>query len=110
MTLTPDSSDKELAHLVLNRTATGSSTRFAAAALGCYLLQRSPEQALHPRPASAGLSPTSFGHHRRTLSDLGEYRGIMALCRLLPMGYEIKQVRSEKGEWGLGGTYVYYKS
>ena len=84
-------------HLVLSRTATGSSARFAAAALATYLLDPTARE---QGAAAKGGSPTSSGDDagggrsakrlRRTNSDLGEYRCIMSVSRLLPGGMEVK--------------------
>jgi hypothetical protein len=83
-------------HLVLSRTATGSSARFAAAALATYHLDPTTRE---QGAAAKGGSPTSsddVGNGRsakrlkRTNSDLGEYRGIMSVSRLLPGGMEVK--------------------
>jgi hypothetical protein len=113
----------KVVHLVLSRTATGSSARFAAASLCTYLLAQGPEGKL-PEPLSSaalsgpngssparsasspargpsrGLSPAkppapgggSPPHKRlkRSMSDLGEYRGIISVSRLLPKGTEVK--------------------
>ncbi|GBF92770.1 paladin [Raphidocelis subcapitata] len=128
-------------HLVLSRTATGSSARFAAASLCTYLLAMGPEGRLpdhmaaggaaaaaaagaaagaspaRSSPAAAaaaahaharGLSPAKPGSAaaaaaaaagpgsppakrlKRSMSDLGEYRGIVSVTRLLPRGTDVK--------------------
>ena len=100
-------------HLVLSRTATGSSARFAAAALATYLLAQGPGGALPEHgggggagggpaggspargsPAKGGGAAAAGGPPakklRRSLSDLGEYRGIVSVTRLLPKGTDVK--------------------
>eukprot|EP00197_Chlamydomonas_leiostraca_P007983 CAMPEP_0202863826 /NCGR_PEP_ID=MMETSP1391-20130828/4304_1 /ASSEMBLY_ACC=CAM_ASM_000867 /TAXON_ID=1034604 /ORGANISM="Chlamydomonas leiostraca, Strain SAG 11-49" /LENGTH=1425 /DNA_ID=CAMNT_0049543499 /DNA_START=116 /DNA_END=4393 /DNA_ORIENTATION=- len=73
-------------HLILSRTANGSSAKFVAAAL-CAFYAR-------PQRASASGGGGSEGGQRPTARSLdagsGEYRGIMSLCRLLPGGFEAK--------------------
>lgn len=76
--------ERSALHLVLSRTATGSSGRFTAAALCCYLLRPEAES---PRADSQG----GVKRMRRSGSDLGEYRGIMSVARLLRNGWEMKQ-------------------
>ncbi|KAK9839780.1 hypothetical protein WJX81_000925 [Elliptochloris bilobata] len=63
-----------VAHLILSRTATGSSVRFAAAFA-----------------ADPSLTPVV----RQSASLLGEYRGIMNLCRVLPAGVDAKLLVDE---------------
>jgi hypothetical protein len=90
-------------HVILSRTPTGSSTRFAASALATYIT-RSPG----PAPGSPARSPSS--RMRRSSSDLGEYRAVMSLSRLLPQGWDIKQqvdaaiaaCSQVGGPWGAG--------
>lgn len=92
---------KQVVHLIMSRTATGSSARFVASALASYHVLP-PNQALDASfkriskggPASLGgagspgvLSPASA---RAPDTESGEYRGIMSLCRLLPGGYDAK--------------------
>lgn len=78
-----DEPSRSVVHLVLNRTATGSSSRFVVAALCTYYVRNNPAI----RSAAAMQQQKRM---RRTGSDLGEYRGIMSLCRLLPQGFEMK--------------------
>uniref|UniRef100_A0A7S3QUH6 Tyrosine specific protein phosphatases domain-containing protein n=1 Tax=Dunaliella tertiolecta TaxID=3047 RepID=A0A7S3QUH6_DUNTE len=92
-----------LVHLILSRTATGSSARFVAAALAASYMRDpvcdpqsgsgfwaapqlrrtsdSGERVLAPATASRSLDHGS-----------GEYRGIMSLCRLLPGGSHAKHM------------------
>lgn len=77
----------QVVHLIVSRTATGSSARFAAAALCCGMIE-------NPTRRNDGLARMSK-RLRRSNSDLGEYRGIMSLCRLLPAGFEMKLVVDE---------------
>lgn len=82
---------RPVVHLVLSRTATGSSARFAAASLCCHALV---EEKLK-REGGAAAAALNAGNStnkriKRTYSDLGEYRGIMSLSRLLPRGMEVK--------------------
>lgn len=145
---------RSIVHLVVSRTATGSSARFASAAFATFLAQHTPSEsraaasgasnsptlgqgsssssrrhggaaAAHAdasapagmagsrlvNGAAAGGAAQSTGDAgggggassdggspkspaakrlRRTCSDLGEYRVIMSLVRLLPGGMEIK--------------------
>lgn len=88
---------RRVLHLVLSRTATGSSARFAASGLATFLIDPSSRE---QGAALKGGSPTSSGdgselppaakRMKRTMSDLGEYRCIMSLSRLLPGGMEVK--------------------
>jgi hypothetical protein len=106
---------RSIVHLVVSRTATGSSARFATAAFSTFLTKHSRSES---KAAAAGApgSPNKPGaaaaaaangtaaggsadgspsqgpakRMRRTHSDLGEYRGIMSVVRLLPGGLEVK--------------------
>lgn len=155
----PPQQQRSIVHLVVSRTATGSSARFASAAFATFLAQHTASEsraaasggpnspvmapasrrraatAAAEQPASTppaglagssclangssssipngssggagdnngnsssssggsggGSSPKSPDHKRmrRTMSDLGEYRVIMSLVRLLPGGMEVK--------------------
>ncbi len=99
----PSQPDRSLVHLVLSRTSTGSSARFVAAALCCYALTRQQQQEQQEEQQRQQAAATSAHgarlrdgspnkRMRRTMSDLGEYRGIMALSRLLPHGMEVKHI------------------
>jgi hypothetical protein len=103
---------RSIVHLVVSRTATGSSARFATAAFSTFLTKHSrseskaaaagapgsphkPGAAAAANGAAAGSSDGSPSQGpakrmRRTHSDLGEYRGIMSVARLLPGGLEVK--------------------
>lgn len=86
---------RNIVHLVVSRTATGSSARFAAAAFATFLAKRTPSEskaAASQLPQSPTNSPQgpAVKRMRRTHSDLGEYRGIMSLARVLPGGLEVK--------------------
>jgi hypothetical protein len=137
---------RSIVHLVVSRTATGSSARFASAAFATFLAQHSASEsraaasgtpnspvmvpsnqrrrAAAAAAAAPGTAPpsglagsnlangSSTPNHggsssdggssggspkspdakrmRRTMSDLGEYRVIMSLVRLLPGGMEVK--------------------
>jgi hypothetical protein len=130
----------KVVHLVLSRTATGSSARFAAASLCTYLLAQGAEGRLPDAapaggspargasPAVRGLSPSKAAAGngggragsagagagapgspplkklKRSMSDLGEYRGIISVTRLLPKGTEVKGAVDEAiNRWGPGG-------
>eukprot|EP00878_Enallax_costatus_P006221 GHUV01006524.1.p1 GENE.GHUV01006524.1~~GHUV01006524.1.p1 ORF type:complete len:1656 (+),score=579.22 GHUV01006524.1:267-5234(+) len=83
---------RSIVHLVVSRTATGSSARFATAAFATFLAKHTPVEAkaaASQLPNSPSSSPAAK-RMRRTGSDLGEYRGIMSLARLLPGGSEVK--------------------
>ncbi|KAG2424596.1 hypothetical protein HXX76_014323 [Chlamydomonas incerta] len=94
-------------HLVLSRTATGSSASFVAAACGTYLSRQQSGEggawALRGPCPVACAPPLSGGSPLQSAAALsaggaalgleaaaGEYRGIMSLCRLLPGGFEAK--------------------
>ncbi|KAI8474087.1 MAG: inositol hexakisphosphate-domain-containing protein [Monoraphidium minutum] len=119
---------RAVVHLVLSRTATGSSARFAVASLCTYLLAQgpggrlpeplgpgaaspakggSPARGAAPAAPPRGLSPARAAaagaaaaggpaaspplkRMKRSMSDLGEYRGIISVSRLLPKGMEVK--------------------
>jgi len=82
-------------HLILSRTATGTSARFVASVLGSYYVDPpAPTDAAHghspPRPSVPPPPPTFKSPSKGLSAQAGEYRGIMALCRLLPNGIEAK--------------------
>ncbi|WIA11258.1 hypothetical protein OEZ85_011384 [Tetradesmus obliquus] len=102
---------RSIVHLVVSRTATGSSARFATAAFATFLQKHSKSESKAaaagapgspskgPGGAMAGAAAAANGDSpsqgpakrmRRTHSDLGEYRGIMSVARLLPGGLEVK--------------------
>jgi hypothetical protein len=104
---------RSIVHLVVSRTATGSSARFATAAFSTFLTKHSrseskaaaagaPGSPHKPGAAAAAANGAAAGSSdgspsqgpakrmRRTHSDLGEYRGIMSVARLLPGGLEVK--------------------
>lgn len=64
-------------HLVVSRSATGSSARFSAAFLTL----------LHP---PCPRNRRSLTDHSYSKFALGEYRVVMHLCRVLPNGFECK--------------------
>lgn len=93
---------RSIVHLVVSRTATGSSARFVTAAFATFLTKHSKMES-NAAAAGAPTSPTKAGggspggngqgpakRMKRTHSDLGEYRGIMSVARLLPGGLEVK--------------------
>jgi hypothetical protein len=100
---------RSIVHLVVSRTATGSSARFATAAFSTFLTKHSrseskaaaagaPSSPHKPGVGAAAANGAAGGspgqgpakRMRRTHSDLGEYRGIMSVARLLPGGLEVK--------------------
>ena len=90
---------QEVVHLVMSRTATGSSARFVASALASYYVfppDPTNEHGFRRMSKGGALSlggagsPSLRSGTRAPDTESGEYRGIMALCRLLPGGYEAK--------------------
>ena len=91
---------RQVVHLIMSRTATGSSARFVASALASYhvlpphlVLDASFKRISKGGALSlGGAGPPSVGaaSARAPDTESGEYRGIMALCRLLPGGYDAK--------------------
>lgn len=80
---------QQVVHLVLSRTATGSSARFAAAVLATHMLNEAAKD------TRQGVNGGATKRMRRSMSDLGEYRGIMAVSRLLPGGMDVKAAVDE---------------
>ncbi len=80
-------------HVVLARTATGSSCRFAAAFFALTMMPETP-RTMSVNPGLPPPGPSGFGEDpapldsRRALQ--GEYRAVMNLCRVLPNGLEGK--------------------
>ncbi|KAF6255732.1 inositol hexakisphosphate-domain-containing protein [Scenedesmus sp. NREL 46B-D3] len=105
---------RSIVHLVVSRTATGSSARFATAAFSTFLTKHSRSESKaaaagapgSPHKPGAAAAAAANGaaagsadgspsqgpakRMRRSHSDLGEYRGIMSVARLLPGGLEVK--------------------
>jgi hypothetical protein len=110
---------RSIVHLVVSRTATGSSARFATAAFSTFLTKHSRSESKAAaagapgsphKPGAGGAAAAAAAANgaaaagsadgspsqgpakrmRRTHSDLGEYRGIMSVARLLPGGLEVK--------------------
>lgn len=90
-----DKKTRSIVHLVVSRTAVGSSARFATATVATFLAKHTRQESkaaasqLPQSPTSSPQGPAAK-RMRRTHSDLGEYRGIMSLVRLLPGGSEVK--------------------
>eukprot|EP00775_Hariotina_reticulata_P011247 gene11247-11396_t len=89
---------RSILHLVVSRTATGSSARFATAAFATFLTEHSASESKAAASGAGTTSPTSTHTAKRlkptmtrTMSDMGEYRGIMSVVRLLPGGTEVKR-------------------
>jgi hypothetical protein len=88
---------RSIVHLVVSRTATGSSARFATASFATFLTEHSASESKAAASGADNTSPTSSHISKRlkptmtrTMSDMGEYRGIMSVVRLLPGGTEVK--------------------
>lgn len=89
-------------YLFISRTATGSSARFAAA-FACSCLMNSPlnqslnqHEDLRPKAKKITASTGLIRHDSESSEmarsiELGEYRGIMNLCRVLPSGGDAKK-------------------
>lgn len=71
-------------HVVLARTSTGSSCRFAAAFFAMSMAAEATGSVGAPRPAPG--SPDDRAPLDKARALRGEYRAIMNLCRVLPNG------------------------
>lgn len=107
---TPPPEGKEALHLVVSRTATGSSVRFVAAFAAGYQqwLQKAraagmdrvastelpPSDAVREPPPLSAADARAFARHR-SAGVMGEYRTIMNLCRVLPDGLDCKTAVDE---------------
>lgn len=96
--------DKKIYYVFISRTATGSSARFATAFACCCLMNKplgpdteyiqSSKKPKLVRTAAVVRHDSESSELSRSV-EIGEYRGIMNLCRVLPSGVDAKKAVDE---------------
>jgi len=95
--------DKKVYYIFVSRTATGSSARFATAFACCCLMKKplGPDtESIQPSKKPKIFQATAVRHDSESSElsrsvEIGEYRAIMNLCRVLPSGVDAKKAVDE---------------